>query len=64
MTQVLQVQAIKLHETSDDGTWNGSPEAAAVAALITVGVPVADAARIVEAERANRLSRSRSVAER
>ena len=51
MTQILQVQAIRLHEMSGEGTWNGSPEDAAVAALVTVGVPLADAVQLVDAER-------------
>jgi TetR/AcrR family transcriptional regulator, regulator of autoinduction and epiphytic fitness len=50
MIQILQVQAIKLHEASDSGAWSGGAEEAAVAALITVGVDSSVAANVVDAE--------------
>jgi TetR/AcrR family transcriptional regulator, regulator of autoinduction and epiphytic fitness len=49
MAQILQVQAVKLHEASDIGLWNGGAGDAAVSALITVGVDRVVAARIVAA---------------
>lgn len=38
MVDVLESQAMRLHEASGDGTWNGDAINAAVAALITVGI--------------------------
>ncbi|OYN76383.1 TetR/AcrR family transcriptional regulator [Mycolicibacterium sphagni] len=48
MVQILRVQAIKLHEASNDRSWSGGAEDAALAALITVGVDRFAAESIVE----------------